>query len=112
MQLPVASRRIFDVSSVVAKYFRRCRAGNLRPRYALLIHPGGVESPPSADRLIDISIALLDYAEVDDFKASCRIKYCVEYDDERLALGLQFVTIDFQSVQHLDRFVEKHRPLI
>jgi hypothetical protein len=82
------------------------------PRYALLIHPGGVESPPSSDRLIDISIALLDYAEADDFKASCRVKYCVEHDDNRMALGLQFVTIDFQSVQHLDRFVEKHRPLV
>ena len=82
------------------------------PRYSLLIRPGGVESPPSADRLIDTLIALLDYAEADDFKASCRVKYCVEYDDERMALGLQFVTIVFEPVQHLDRFVEKHRPLI
>jgi hypothetical protein len=58
------------------------------PRYSLLIRSGGVESPASADRLIDISIALLDYAEADDFKASCRVKYCVEHDDERMALGL------------------------
>jgi PilZ domain len=76
------------------------------PRYALLIHPAGVGVAPAEDRLIDISVALPEYGEVGEFKARCRVKYCVEYDESRLALGLQFVTMDFHSVQHLDRFME------
>lgn len=79
------------------------------PRYALLIHPGGTSSTPASDRLIDISVALFEYADAEDFKASCRVKYCVEHDAGRMALGLQFVKMDFRSVQHLDRFVETHR---
>ncbi len=81
------------------------------PRYALLIHPGGVESPPDSDRLIDISVALPEYGDAGDFKERCRVKYCVNYstDDERMVLGLQFVSMDFRSVQHLDRFMESHR---
>ncbi len=81
------------------------------PRYALLIHPGGVESAPDSNRLIDISVALPEFDDAGDFKARCRVKYCVhDMDgDERMVLGLQFVTMDFSSVQHLDRFMESHR---
>ena len=80
-------------------------------RYALLIHPGGVESAPDSDRLIDISVALPEFDDAGDFKARCRVKYCVNCaaEDERMVLGLQFVTMDFRSVQHLDRFMESHR---
>ncbi|MFT4563885.1 MAG: c-di-GMP-binding flagellar brake protein YcgR [Gammaproteobacteria bacterium] len=80
------------------------------PRYALLIHPGGTSVRPAADRLIDISVALFEYTDAEDFKATCRVKYCVDHDAERMALGLQFVKMDFRSVQHLDRFVETQRP--
>lgn len=76
------------------------------PRYALLIHPGGVDASPDESRLIDISVALPEHHDAGDFKASCRVKYCVEYDDQRMVLGLQFVSMDFRSVQHLDRFME------
>jgi c-di-GMP-binding flagellar brake protein YcgR len=79
------------------------------PRYALLIHPGGTSSKPASDRLVDISVALFEYADAEDFKASCRAKYCVTHDAKRMALGLQFVKMDFRSVQHLDRFMETHR---
>lgn len=79
------------------------------PRYALLIHPAGVDSLPDESRLIEISVALPDFDEVGDFKASCRVKYCVAHDDQRMLLGLQFVSMDFRSVQQLDRFVESHR---
>lgn len=81
------------------------------PRYALLIHSGGVESPPDEDRLIDISVALPELDDAGDFKARCRVKYCVNSaaEDERMVLGLQFVTMDFRSVQHLDRFMESRR---
>ncbi len=75
-------------------------------RYALLIHPGGADSMPNPSRLIDISIALPERGEIGDFKASCRVKYCAGSDDGYMALGLQFVTMDLQSVQRLDRFVE------
>lgn len=75
------------------------------PRYALLIHPGVMAVSPDDSRLIDISIALPEYEDVGDFKAHCRVKYCVEYDAERMALGLQFVTMDLDSVRHLDRFI-------
>jgi c-di-GMP-binding flagellar brake protein YcgR len=80
------------------------------PRYALLIQPGGSESTPNGDRLIDISVALPEYDDSGDFKAQCRVKYCVEdaEEKERMILGLQFVTMDFRSVQHLDRFMESH----
>ena len=77
------------------------------PRYALLIQPGGGDSIPDENRLIDISVALPEYGETGDFKARCRVKYCVDAkDDDRMVLGLQFVTMDFLSVQHLDRFME------
>ncbi len=78
------------------------------PRYALLIQPGGENSSPDDSRLIDISVALPEYDETGDFKARCRVKYCVDgaEDDDRMVLGLQFVTMDFLSVQHLDRFME------
>jgi len=76
------------------------------PRYALLIHPGGTDSIPDESRLIDISVALPEFEEAGDFKARCRVKYCADYDDDRMVLGLQFVTMDFTSVQHLDRFME------
>ena len=68
------------------------------PRYALLIHPGGTSKTPTPERLIDISVALFEYADSEDFKARCRVKYCVEHDAERIALGLQFVKMDFRSV--------------
>ncbi len=74
-------------------------------RYALLIHPGGVDSSPDESRLIDISVALPEYQGADHFKASCRVKYCVEHDAECMVLGLQFVNMDVSSVQHLDRFM-------
>jgi len=76
------------------------------PRYALLIHPGGVDAVPDENRLIDISIALPEDNRVGDFKACCRVKYCVDSDDGRMALGLQFVNMDFRSIQHLDHYME------
>ncbi|MDP6183606.1 MAG: PilZ domain-containing protein [Gammaproteobacteria bacterium] len=76
------------------------------PRYALLIHSGGADSPPDESRLIDISIALPEDKGAGDFQARCRVKYCVEYDADRMLLGLQFVSIGFRSVQQLDRFIE------
>ena len=78
------------------------------PRYALLIQPGGEDATPDDSRMIDISVALPEYDEAGDFKARCRVKYCVDdaEDDDRMVLGLQFVTMDFRSVQHLDRFME------
>ena len=79
------------------------------PRYALLIHPGGADAAPDENRLIDIAVALPEFEDVGEFKARCRVKYCVQYDEERMALGLQFVTMDFQSIQHLDRFIELRR---
>ena len=76
------------------------------PRYALLIHPGGTDAAPDDNRLIDISIALPEFENAGDFKARCRVKYCVDHEDAQMLLGLQFGTMDFQSVQHLDRFIE------
>jgi hypothetical protein len=79
------------------------------PRYALLIHPGGADTVPDENRLIDISIALPEDDRAGDFKACCRVKYCVDADDGRMILGLQFVTMDYRSVQHLDRYRESQR---
>ena len=75
-------------------------------RYALLIHPGGVDEVPNPARLIDISIALPENNSTSEFKACCRVKYCVAASDDRMLLGLQFVSMDFHSVQQLDRFME------
>lgn len=75
-------------------------------RYALLIHPGGVDEVPDPARLIDISIALPENNSSGEFKACCRVKYCVAASDDRMMLGLQFVSMDFHSVQQLDRFME------
>ena len=79
------------------------------PRYALLIHPGGTDSAPDKNRLIDIAVALPEFENVGEFKAQCRIIYCVNFDEERMALGLQFVTMDSHSIQHLERFIELRR---
>lgn len=76
------------------------------PRYALLIHPGGADGPIDENRFIDISIALPHDERVEDFKASCTVKYCADAQAGQMILGLQFVTMDFRSVQHLDRFME------
>ena len=75
-------------------------------RYALLIQPGGIVDE---SRQIDISIALPHDDRADDFKASCRVKYCVNAEANQMVLGLQFVTMDFRSVQYLDRFMESQR---
>ena len=76
------------------------------PRYGLLIHPGGVDTPPDEARHIDISIALPELGEAGELKASCRAKYCTGADNGAMLLGLQFVSMDFVSVQYLDRFIE------
>ncbi len=76
-------------------------------RYALLIHPGGVDEVPDPARLIDISIALPENNSTGEFKASCRVKYCVSAGDAQMILGLQYVSMDFRSVQQLDRFMEQ-----
>lgn len=76
-------------------------------RYALLIHPGGVDEVPDPARLIDISIALPEHNSTGEFKACCRVKYCVSAGEDRMILGLQYVSMDFRSVQQLDRFMEQ-----
>ncbi|MGR9089518.1 MAG: PilZ domain-containing protein [Gammaproteobacteria bacterium] len=75
-------------------------------RYALLIHPGGPDEVPDPARQIDISIALPENNSTGEFKACCRVKYCVAESDDRMTLGLQFVSMDFRSVQQLGRFME------
>jgi hypothetical protein len=75
-------------------------------RYALLIHPAGAGAAPEAERLVDVSVALPDEDGLGDFKARCRLVYCVRYDDQYMALGLKFVETDNQSVQRLDRFLQ------
>jgi hypothetical protein len=75
-------------------------------RYALLIHPAGDDSTPDSERAVDISVALPGEDGLDDFKARCRLVYCVRYDDRYMALGLQFVETDARSVQRLDRFLQ------
>jgi hypothetical protein len=76
------------------------------PRYALLIHPGGTDEVPDASRLIDISVSLPENDTTTEFKACCRVKYCVPAADDQMVLGMQFVSMDFHSVQQLDRFME------
>lgn len=76
-------------------------------RYALLIHPGGVDEVPDPGRLIDISIALPENNSTGEFKACCRVKYCVAAGEDRMMLGLQYVSMDFRAVQQLDRFIEQ-----
>ena len=84
-------------------------------RYALMVHPEGVESTADNGRIVDISIALprSNNEPVEDFKARCRVKYCVKPNiadsDQRMVLGLQFVSMDFASIERLDAFIDENR---
>ena len=82
-------------------------------RYALLIHPDGVAPAATNGRLLDISIAIPVDGGNAEVKARCRVKYCVKPaaapERDEMILGLQFVRMDFTSIQHLDHLVD-HTP--
>lgn len=73
-------------------------------RYALLIQAPD-DGRQSANRSLEISIALSVDGRVRGFTAFCAARYCVPFEEHRMMLGLQFVEIDRLARGLLDDYL-------